>query len=73
MGELDKPLWAVISERGCEAPALKYAEALELLRRRTEERVSGLAIVTSAAASRFTRATTVAGQSISSGTARRKA
>jgi hypothetical protein len=66
MGELDKPLWAVISERGCEASALKYTEALALLRRRTEEKVSGLAIVTSAAARRFTAPTPAPTQSISS-------
>jgi hypothetical protein len=72
MGELDEPQWAVVSERGCEASGLAYVEALDLMRRRTQEKVSGLAIVTAAAARRFTHATPVANQSISSGTARPK-
>jgi hypothetical protein len=73
MSELTESRWAVISERGCEASGLQYAEALALMRRLTQEKVFGLSIVTDAAARRFTPATPLASQSISSGTARRKA
>jgi hypothetical protein len=51
MGELNEPLWAVISERGCEASGLNYDGALKLLRRLVEEKVHGTCIVTSEAAS----------------------
>jgi len=50
MGELDEPLWAVISERGCEALSLNYDEARELLRRLVSEKVHGTCIITSEAA-----------------------
>ena len=73
MSELTESRWAVVSERGCEASGLKYAEALALLRRLTQEKVFGLSIVTAAAARRFTSPTPLANQSISSSTARRKA
>lgn len=73
MGELDYPQWAVISERGCEASGLSHTEALALMRRLTQEKVHGLAIVTAAAARRFNHTAPAANQSISSGTARRKA
>ena len=73
MGELDEPQWAVVSERGCEASGLKHREALNLMRRLADEKVSGLAIVTDAAARRFTHATPIVNPSISSITARRKA
>ena len=73
MGELDEPQWAVVSERGCEASGLKYREALDLMRRLTGEKVSGLAVVTDAAARRFAHITPIRNPSISSITARRKA
>ena len=52
MGELDERLWAVISERGCEASGLKYTEAVELTRRLDAEKIHGLCIVTDEAARR---------------------
>jgi hypothetical protein len=62
MGELDEPLWAVVSERGCEASGLTYRAALELLRRLTEQKIQGAAIVTAKAASRFTSLAAPAGR-----------
>lgn len=52
MSELTEQLWAVLSERGCEASSLTYAQALELLRSLLREKVSGLSIITDAAARR---------------------
>ncbi len=49
MGELNEPLWGVISERGCEAVGLSYNEAAKLLRRLDGEKVHGLCIVTAEA------------------------
>jgi hypothetical protein len=54
MGELTEQRWAVMSERGCEATGRTYAQALELMRALTGERVSGLFIVTDDAAHRAT-------------------
>jgi hypothetical protein len=73
MSEFTKSLWAVVSERGCEASDLNYEEALALMNHLTQEKVSGLAIVTNSVASRFTRPTPLTSQSVSSNTARRKA
>ncbi|HEV3468025.1 MAG TPA: hypothetical protein VG148_01800 [Pyrinomonadaceae bacterium] len=53
MGELNEGRWAVMSERGCEALGLTYAEALELERRLKGERVSGLCVITDAAGRRL--------------------
>jgi hypothetical protein len=47
MGELSEKGWAVISERGCEASAVR------LVGRLREERVRGLCVVTEAAARRL--------------------
>ncbi|HEX8845247.1 MAG TPA: hypothetical protein VF791_11415 [Pyrinomonadaceae bacterium] len=52
MGELSEELWAVLSERGCEASSLSYAQAAELMRRLKRERVSGLCVITNDAARR---------------------
>jgi hypothetical protein len=52
MNELTEQLWAVLSERGCEASSLTYAQALELMRSLLREKVSGLSIITDAAAHR---------------------
>jgi hypothetical protein len=52
MSELTEQLWAVLSERGCEASSLTYAQALELMRSLLQEKVSGLSIITDAAARR---------------------
>ena len=53
MGELGEPLWAVISERGCEASGLNYDEARELLRRLVNEKAHGTCIITGEAARRL--------------------
>jgi hypothetical protein len=56
MSELMEAQWAVVSERGCEASDLTYDEARTLMQHLTQEKVSGLAIVTAAAARRFSSA-----------------
>jgi hypothetical protein len=53
MGELNEGRWALMSERGCEALGLTYAEALELERRLKGEKVSGLCVITEAAGRRL--------------------
>jgi hypothetical protein len=52
MSELTEPRWAVLSERGCEATALTYEQAIERMRALQREKVSGLSIITDAAARR---------------------
>lgn len=52
MSELTERLWAVLSERGCEANQLTYAQALEMMRALKRERVSGLSVITDEAAHR---------------------
>ena len=47
MGELNEQRWAVISERGCEASGMIYAEAAALMRKLASEKVYGLCVVTS--------------------------
>jgi hypothetical protein len=54
MSELTERRWAVLSERGCEATALTYAQALEMMRALKRERVSGLSVITDDAARRAT-------------------
>ena len=54
MSELTEALWAVLSERGCEANALTYAQAAELMRALQREKVSGLSVITDDAARRAT-------------------
>jgi hypothetical protein len=75
MSELSETRWAVISERGVESDGLAHGQARDLMQRLTQEKVSGLCIVTDAAAHRFTQA--VPAQSSSdqstSDTARRSA
>lgn len=66
MSELSEAKWAVVSQRGIEASGLKHTEALDLMRRLAQEKVSGLCIVTAAAARRFTHPVNAAGQAISS-------
>lgn len=73
MGELSEPQWAVVSERGREATGLDYNEARDLMRRLTEQKIQGAAIVTADAARRFTHTTPALNQSDSSSTAQRKA
>ncbi len=52
MSELTENRWAVLSERGCEAMGLTYAEAHDLMRALSAERVHGLSVITDAAARR---------------------
>ena len=52
MSELTEERWAVLSERGCEAMGLTYAQAADLMRALMRERVSGLSVITDAAARR---------------------
>jgi hypothetical protein len=53
MGELNEGRWAVMSERGCEAQSLTYAEALELERQLKGEGLSGLCVISDAAGRRL--------------------
>lgn len=52
MGELNEQRWSVLSERGCEAIGLTYADAEELMYRLAREKVSGLCVITNDAARR---------------------
>ena len=54
MSELNDKLWAVLSERGCEAASLTYMEAAELMRRLAREKISGLCVISDAAGRRVT-------------------
>jgi hypothetical protein len=56
MSELRESVWAVISERGCEARGLAYGDAAQLVARLRAERLSGLCVVTDFAASRLREA-----------------
>jgi hypothetical protein len=53
MGELNEGRWSLMSERGCEATGLTYAEALELGRELRGAKVSGLCVITDAAGRRL--------------------
>lgn len=59
MSELNERCWAVISERGREAEGLPYAEAGKLARELRGEKLSGLCVVTDAAASHLRPASKV--------------
>ncbi|HEX8560463.1 MAG TPA: hypothetical protein VF668_20375 [Pyrinomonadaceae bacterium] len=50
MSELKERRWAVLSERGREESGLSYEEAARLVARLRGERVTGLCVVTDAAA-----------------------
>jgi hypothetical protein len=52
MSELTEQRWAVLSEHGCEASALTYAQANELMRSLQREKISGLSVITDDAARR---------------------
>jgi hypothetical protein len=58
MSELTERRWAVLSERGCEAMGLTYAQAHEMMRALVRERISGLSVITDDAARRATRGNT---------------
>ncbi len=53
MSELNEQRWAVLSERGCEAARVTYAEAADLMRRLKGERVHGTCVITAEAAARL--------------------
>jgi hypothetical protein len=55
MSELTEQRWAVLSERGCEAMGLTYAQAAELMRALMREKISGLSVITDDAARRAER------------------
>ncbi|HYN85121.1 MAG TPA: hypothetical protein VER32_07715 [Pyrinomonadaceae bacterium] len=56
MSEMRERRWAVVSERGCEARGVDYAEAAGLVARLRAEKVSGLCVVTDFAAGRLHKA-----------------
>ena len=56
MSELKERRWAVLSERGREETGLSYEEAAGLVARLRAERLSGLCVVTDAAAAHVPRA-----------------
>ena len=53
MSELNETRWSVLSERGCEASRLPYAEAARLVAQLRREPVFGLCIITDEAAARL--------------------
>jgi hypothetical protein len=63
MSELKERRWAVLSERGCEEAGLSYEEAAATVARLRGERLSGLCIITDAAAAHVPRAQKPAGNS----------
>ena len=72
MSELKERRWAVLSERGCEDAGLSYEEASGLVARLRGERVSGLCVVTGAAAAHLPRAKKAAGKSAAAGSSKPK-
>jgi len=67
MSELRERRWAVLSERGCEDAGLSYEEAAGLIARLRGERVSGLCVITDAAAAHMPRAKKAAAKDKSGG------
>ena len=65
MSELKERRWAVLSERGCEDSGISYEEAAAAMARLKAERVSGLCVVTDAAAAHVPRAKKAAAKSAS--------
>ncbi|HKR01675.1 MAG TPA: hypothetical protein VJT09_13430 [Pyrinomonadaceae bacterium] len=55
MSELTEQRWAVLSERGCEAMGLSYAQAAEMMRALVRQKVSGVSVITDDAARRAAR------------------
>ncbi len=53
LSELEQPVWSVISFDKCVAADLTYAQASEQIARLTDEKISGLCIVTNEAAGRL--------------------
>ncbi len=72
MSELNERRWAVLSERGCEDSGLSYAEAAAAVARLRGERISGLCVITDAAAAHVPRAKKAASKSSTSGNSKPK-
>ena len=53
MSELREQRWSVVSERGCEASGVNYAEAAELVRRLRADGIHGLCVISDEAARRY--------------------
>jgi hypothetical protein len=53
MSDLNRPAWAVISERGVEETSLTYEEARQLVERLGREDIQGRCIVSDKAAARM--------------------
>ena len=70
MSELKEPRWAVLSERGREGAGLSYVDAAATVARLRGERISGLCIITDAAASRLPQPKKPAGKSPARGNAK---
>jgi hypothetical protein len=70
MSELKEPRWAVLSERGREGAGLSYVDAAATVARLRGERISGLCIITDAAAARLPQPKKPAGKSTSRGGAK---
>ena len=67
MSELNERRWAVLSERGCEDAGLSYEEASATVARLKAERISGLCVITDAAAAHLPRAKKAASKSTPAG------
>ncbi|MFL6336384.1 MAG: hypothetical protein ACJ754_24030 [Pyrinomonadaceae bacterium] len=72
MSELNERRWAVLSERGCEDSGLSYEEAAATVARLKAERVSGLCVITDAAAAHVPRAKKAAPKSDAPGNSKPK-
>lgn len=72
MSELKERRWAVLSERGCEDSGLSYEEAAAAVARLKAERVSGLCVITDAAAAHLHRAQKAAPKSAPAGNSKPK-
>ena len=55
MSELSEKLWAILSERGCEAMGLSYMDAHQMMHELVREKISGLCVITDDAARRALR------------------
>jgi hypothetical protein len=72
MSELSERRWAVLSERGCEDAGLSYDEAAAVVAHLRGERLSGLCVVTDAAAAHLPRAKKATKKSSSTADAKRR-
>lgn len=72
MSELAGKHWAVISARGCEAMSLAYTEAVQYAGKLRGEKISGLCVITDAAAHRLSQTHEGNGRTLAQTTPRRK-